>query len=45
MKNKNAFLGKKLQKSILAQPAMTLGGFARGVVRVRKYERVRDDGG
>jgi len=24
---------------------MTLGGFARGVARVRKYERVREYGG
>jgi hypothetical protein len=30
MKNKNAFLGGKLQKSILAQPTMVLGGFAGG---------------
>jgi hypothetical protein len=28
MRNKNAFLGEKLQKSILAQPAMMLWGFA-----------------
>jgi hypothetical protein len=30
MKNKNAFLGEKLQKSILAQPTITLGRFAMG---------------
>jgi hypothetical protein len=30
MKNKNAFLGEKLQKSILAQPTTMLCGFASG---------------
>jgi hypothetical protein len=40
MKNRNAFLGEKLQKSILAQPTMPLGRFAMGVARVRKYGQV-----